>query len=168
MIYEVYHLITQIDFVSIQNGCDETCFLDQLNPVSVKIQIIDATLNLKSLFYDSEYQDNLPQLQFGVKRARDKEKIELMNERISEYGMKWVAADNDIVAKYYYQKKEMFGEAYHLFGFEYYHSGFFEYNRYVPNPKVDPDLVRSFDWRDRHGANDPGSPYWDGASLGTG
>jgi hypothetical protein len=62
----------------------------------------------------------------------------------------------------------MFGEAYFLFGFEYYKAGLFEFNRYVPNPKVDPNLVRSFDWRNRHGANDPFSGYWDGDDLGTG
>jgi hypothetical protein len=168
MIFEAYPLIVDDSHIDINAGCDETCYLNQVDPVSVKIQIINAELNFKSLFYYSDFHDNLPQMQYDVKRSRDWQKIDKMNSRIPDYNMKWVADDNDIVAKYYYEKKEMFGEAYYLCGFEYYKAGLFEYNKYFPNPKVDPNLVRSFDWRNRHGANDPASDYWDGDYLGTG
>jgi hypothetical protein len=167
MIFEAYSLIVDSLSFSVREVCDETCFLNELRPYSVKIQIIDAEVTLTSLNYYYEEMENLPQLQFEVKREMDEQKIEKMNSRIVHYDMIWVAGDNNIVAKYYHEKKEMFGEAYHLLGFDYYHEGLFEPFRYVPNPKVDPDLVRTFDWRNRHGANDPSSGYF-GDDLGTG
>jgi hypothetical protein len=99
MIFEAYPLIVDNSQVDVNEGCDETCYLNQVDPVSVKIQIINAELNFKSLFYYSDFHDNLPQMQYDVKRSRDWQKVDKMNSRIPDYDMKWVAADNDIVAK---------------------------------------------------------------------
>jgi hypothetical protein len=168
MIFEAYPLIVDDSQIDINAGCDETCYLNQVDPVSVKIQIINAELSLKSLFYYSDPQDNLPQLQYEAKRYRDEEKVDKMNSRIPEFGMQWQASDNNIVSQYYYQKKDMFGEVYNLEGFEYYHDGVFEFSGRQEYPRVSPDLVWNFDWRDRHGANDSLSPYWNGDFQNTG
>jgi len=46
---------------------------------------------------------------------------------------------------------------------EYYVGGIFEVKTTDPLPKSFAyDQVESFDWRNRHGANSPGSLYWDG------
>jgi hypothetical protein len=91
-----------------------------------------------------------------------------MNHLIHGYNMNWLAKDNSVVALYYNQKRKLFGEGYNLVGFEYYYEGVFEFIGRRNYPKVNPDLDRHFDWRDRHGANDPQSQYWDGDTLGTG
>jgi hypothetical protein len=91
-----------------------------------------------------------------------------MNQIILEYDMNWISGDNGLVEKYYEQKKGMFGEGYNLCGYDYYKEGVFEFIGHSEYPKVDPGLVRHFDWRERHGANDPSSDYWDGDPLGTG
>jgi C1A family cysteine protease len=62
----------------------------------------------------------------------------------------------------------MFGDEYNLKGYDYYKSGIFEFIGHRTYPKVDPDFVRKFDWRNRHGANNILSPYYDHDTLGTG
>jgi hypothetical protein len=168
MIYEAYPLILNDLEINVKEGCDETCFLEQRMPYSVKIQIIDAELTLESFFYDEEPVENPPAMQYATKRATDAEKIEMMNDRISQYGMNWTAGDNDIVERYYFQKKQLFGEGYNLLGYEYYQEGVFEYLDHAPYQNGDPELVWRFDWRERHGANTSTSPYWDSDTLGTG
>jgi C1A family cysteine protease len=168
MIFETYPLIVDDLEFTISDTCDETCYLDEVLPNSIKVQVINAEIEINSLYYEEEVEEDLPGLQHTAKRSMDSEKIEVMNERISDYGMYWTAGDNDVVEMYYDQKKNLLGEAYNSLGFEYYDSGVFEFLGHRTYQKADADLVRKFDWRDRHGANDPSSPYWDGDTLGTG
>lgn len=168
MLYEAYPLIvTDLDF-SVSEVCDETCFLEESRPYSLKIQLVDAAVTLMSIYYDEQAVENPPAMQYAAKRAMDEEKIDMMNDRISDYRMHWTAGDNDLVALYHHEKGVMFGEGYNLLGFEYYHSGVFEFLGHRNYPKADPDLVRRFDWRKRHNANVPGTPYWDQDTLSTG
>jgi len=168
MVLEAYPLICpEIDF-TVQDHCDETCALDMINPASVIIQIIDATLDLKSFSYETEAKENAETARYTAKRELDADKIESMNQRVADFDMNWTSGDNSIVASYYESKSAMFGEGYNLLGYDYYAGGIFEFLGHRNYPKVDPDMVWHFDWRDRHGANDPQSPYWDGDILGTG
>jgi hypothetical protein len=45
MIFETYPLISENREFSVSNYCDETCFLDQIRPYSIMIQVIDATIH---------------------------------------------------------------------------------------------------------------------------
>jgi hypothetical protein len=92
----------------------------------------------------------------------------MMNQRIPIFNMNWTAGDNYIVALYYEQKRQMFGDGYNLRGFDYYDGGVFEFLGHSEYPKVNSNWVKHFDWRERHGANDSLSLYWDGDILGTG
>ncbi|MBP6872379.1 MAG: hypothetical protein KBC43_10270 [Bacteroidales bacterium] len=168
MVLEAYPLICPENDYTVQDHCDETCALDMVNPASVIIQIIDATLDLKSFSYETEAKENAETARYTAKRELDADKIEAMNQRIADFGMNWTSGDNSIVAYYYESKSAMFGEGYNLLGYDYYAGGIFEFLGHRNYPKVDPDMVWHFDWRDRHGANDPQSPYWDGDLLGTG
>lgn len=168
MIFESYPLISDsIDF-SISDYCDESCFLEEFRPFSLIIQVIDATLELKSLYYTTEPNENASQQRFEAKREADASKISLLNNNIPYYDMTWRAGDNSIVELFYQQKKILFGEKYNLLGYDYYKGGIFEFIGHQNYPKVDPDLVWKFDWRNRHGANDSTSAYWDGNSHNTG
>ncbi|MBW6459419.1 MAG: T9SS type A sorting domain-containing protein [Bacteroidales bacterium] len=168
MVFEAYRLICHDSGFSFSHHCDETCYLDEIRPYSLIIQVIDADLELDFLTLTDELFDNPLELRYSAKRAIDADKIEVMNQVIPRYNMNWTAGDNDIVAMYYDQKRQRFGDGYNLLGFEYYYDGVFEFIGHAPYPKVNPDLVRNFDWRKRHGANDPDSPYWDGDYKGTG
>ena len=168
MVLEAYPLICEdLDF-SVKDYCDETCALEQCKPISVIIQIIDAELKIDYLSYETDPKENPAESRYQAKRAKDEEKIDIMNERIPEFQMNWTSGDNSLVASYYDQKRKMFGDGYNLLGYDYYSDGVFEFLGHQDYPKVDPDLVRHFDWRERHGANDSLSPYWDGDTLGTG
>ena len=168
MIFEAYPLICPGNETSPRDYCDETCFLDMINPYSLIIQVIDAKLDLKWLYYDYDPKSNPTEQRFEAKRAKDALKIAIMNDQISWFGMNWTAGDNDLVSTYYDQKKQLFGEKYNVLGYDYYKGGVFEFLGHRNYPKVSPDLVKQFDWRDRHGANDSLSPYYDGDTLNTG
>jgi hypothetical protein len=168
MIFEAYPLIYANTYISFAQYCDETCFLDLVNPYSIIIQVIDASLNLKKISYTTEAKENCEAERYNAKRLKDASKIATMNQLIPSYDMNWISGDNGIVAKYYEQKRHMFGDGYNLCGFDYYAEGVFEFVGLRDYPKVDPDLVKHFDWRERHGANIPSSDYWDGDVLGTG
>jgi hypothetical protein len=169
MIFESYPLISAGPLVSASEYCDETCALNECNPYSLIVQVINAEFLLKDLYYTVEPKQSAEEQRYEAKRAKDAVKIEAMNGKIHAYGMNWTAGDNSIVANYYEQKKQMFGEGYNLLGYEYYYGGVFEFLGHRNYPKVDPNLVRNFDWRNRHGADNPESQfYWDGDALGTG
>lgn len=81
--------------------------------------------------------------------------------------MIWRAGHTSMSDISYEKKKSYFGEAYNTQGYEYYAGGIFETKNYKkPSPKS--SLVKSFDWRNRHGANNPSSPYFDGDTEGSG
>jgi len=168
MILEAYPLICSDTSFSFNHHCDETCFLDEINPYSIIIQIIDANMDLSSLYYASDAKENCIEEQYKAKRDMDADKLQIMNQQIPAYGMNWAAGDNSLVASYYDEKKSLFGEGYNTLGYEYYHSGVFEFLSHDEYQQADPDLVKEFDWRNRHGADDPNSDYWDGDLLGTG
>jgi hypothetical protein len=54
MVLEVYPLISDSMEFSVSHHCDESCFLDEFRPYSLIIRIIDARLELKSLYYSTE------------------------------------------------------------------------------------------------------------------
>lgn len=168
MISESYPLICESLQISYYDHCDETCFLEQVNPYAIIVQVIDATIYLKSLQYTTEAKQNAEEQRYAAKRSQDTTKILTLNQRIPVFNMDWTAGDNNTVSKYYEQKKEIFGDAYNLSGYEYYSGGVFEFLGHRNYPKADPALTWRFDWRDRHGANDPLSGYWDSCSNNTG
>ena len=168
MILEAYPLICENTSFSMKDYCDETCALEQCRPVSVIIQIIDSELTVDYLSYETQPKEDAAEIRYQAKRAKDAEKIEIMNQKIPHFNMNWVAGDNPGVAWYYDQKRLLNGEGYNLRGYDYYSGGVFEFLGHRVYPKVDPNFVRCFDWRNRHGANNPESPYWDGDDWGNG
>jgi hypothetical protein len=54
MIFETYPLISQVRDYYFSDTCDETCFLDQIRPYSIIIQVIDANIHLTSYTYSDD------------------------------------------------------------------------------------------------------------------
>lgn len=168
MVFEAYPLISYGKSWAIKHHCDETCALDQVLANSLIVQVIDAEISIDSLNYSIDTKTSPIQQQFEAKRLEDAEKIQAMNEKIPLYGMNWTAGDNETISKYYNQKRQMWGDGYNLCGFDYYADGVFEFVGHREYPKVNPDLVRQFDWKDRHGANNFQSPYRNNNNLQAG
>jgi hypothetical protein len=162
MIFETYPLIGSGSIVTADEYCDETCALNECMPHSLIVQVINAEFLLKDLYYSVEAKQNAEELRYEAKRAKDAMKIEIMNKKIPFYGMLWSAADNSDVKLYYDQKRLEYGDRYNLRGYDYYYQGVFEFLGHGEYQKADPNLVKEFDWRNRHGINDSTSIYWDG------
>jgi len=93
---------------------------------------------------------------------------------------KWRAGTNDFSKMTYMDKKILFGtEKYNSMGLEYYSDGIFEFKDLDPTGKSKLKKVRAavsattqspyidhFDWREKHDANNPVSPYYTGSANG--
>ncbi len=168
MIWEAYSLIVSQNSFSFENVYDETYCLDQLDPYSIRIEIINASFTLESVYMLEEACNNAENDRYTAKRAMDAKKIDTMNLRVKEYGMNWIANDNTEVALYYQDKVNIYGTKYNLRGFDYYQNGVFELLGYRNYQSETSSFVRYFDWRTRHDASDTSSMYWDGEYDGSG
>jgi PAS domain S-box-containing protein len=93
-------------------------------------------------------------------------------------GMSWTALPTELSLKTYSDKKCIFGRQdsilHNLQGFEYYAGGIFGMKSGASGSALPArtttsiDLIDAFDWRTKHGAQNPNSPYYDKDSLGGG
>jgi hypothetical protein len=195
LIYETYPLIVSNMAYPLANVCEETCFLDPLDNSSIRIELIDATLILAQIVYQTSAMALPPGMaatQKQIKRAQNVARIGKIRQQIRDRGLKWIAAETSISALPFDQKRKFFGIPTissfppppgenapqediirNLQGAEYYKGGIFELrigsgSLPVPQSNLENGLVDSYDWRNRHGANDPDSPYYDGDPSGSG
>ena len=171
MVYEAYPLIvTSLDF-DITNVSDETKYLNKTEPYSMMIYLVNAELDLSSILYQAGCTENTDSLQAIYKNSIESQKVSNIDNFISNNHMIWFANITPVSNKSFSEKKAMFGGGkYNLFGLDYYTGGVF--SRSAPNEtSIDNSpLVKNFDWRNRHGANDPDkiNYYYDGDELGGG
>lgn len=175
--YEAYPLIVDNNSVRIIYECDETCIIDRIVPHSLKVELINASLKIDEMGltdYPPDLQMDLAEVQIQIKADRDADKIKKLNENIKKKGLKWIAGETSVSRLFYEEKKKLFGrdKVPNLQGFEYYKGGVFdlkEQDSFDNSPySDDSSLIEHFDWRNRHGANDPNSPYYDGDATGSG
>jgi len=161
MVYEAYPLIVNDSVVTLDNACDETCFLDESLTYSITIQIINAQISISNLNINSEYEEEFSFRQYQAKRNKDLAKIQQMNANIQARGWNWTASDNEIVEKFFTDKRTIFSnDKFNMQGFDYYKNGVFKYiSRYEIMPDSNSLLPKSFDWRSKHDATTPGSKY---------
>ncbi len=164
MLYEAYPLISNSIAYSVQNKSDETMYLDGIQPSSLRVEIINSTLTIDFLTTTDNSIQNAISLQATAKYNNDISKIDIINSNIVENGYSWTAGYNSIVQEFYMDKKARWGEKYNLKGYDYYAGGVYENSSenyaYVPTT----NYIHNWDWRNRHGANDPESAYFDGDS----
>jgi C1A family cysteine protease len=179
LVYEVYPLIIDSNSFQISEACEETCFLDAIVPYSLKIELIDASIHIDQIaLFDSSQSGRLWSDDFEAqtqsKLSKDFEKIRKINENIKKKSLQWIAGETNISQLTYEEKKKLFSrnKVPNLQGAEYYKGGILEINSGKdPWPFSDDggsSLVEAFDWRNRHGADNPDSPYYDGDPTGSG
>jgi len=179
LVYESYPLLVDTTTYTITGACEETCLLTPVTPVSLKVVLIDASLNINTISLrvvpPVEKVKMLPFRQ-QVRKAQQDGKIKRLNARIKAKGQKWIAGETSISRLSYDERRRLFGtdRVPNLQGAEYYKGGVFEVNPQdtTTSPKLmfgsGAPLIESFDWRNRHGANNPTSPYYDGDPTGSG
>ena len=136
------------------NRCEETCALDAVTPDHIKIETVNATVRLTSVGYagSAAELDNMVNMIFRFftgksdssmikekqkekKENQEKTKIEKLNKKIKEKGMRWTAGETELSKMTYAEKRKVFAtkldgtpldELPDLHGFEYYTGGIFE------------------------------------------
>jgi hypothetical protein len=160
--FEAYPLITIEDTFYIQAGCEETCFIDGITPISIRIELINSTLVLNTIIVDTNYIKDAAILQEQSKAINDSLKVDILNHEIQKYKLYWRAGITCFQSWTHQEKEKRFGEKYNLFGYDYYKRGLFTRPAKKIYSKATNDFVSSFNWRFRHSADIPGTPYYDG------
>ena len=174
LIGEFYLLLTGASDVPLDGVCRETCLLDAVTPHRLKIVIEGATLELDRLETRRQPEapvDDLAGRQEQIRAAQAEAIVARINERIATLDLGWQAGETAYSRLSFEDRKSRCaaGRVPTLHGFEYYVGGVFalpEQNDAVDGGGSGP-LTR-FDWREKHLANDPGSPYYDGDPAGGG
>lgn len=178
LIYEIYSLIANARSFDVDNVCDESRLLNSVTPLQLRVELLNASIDLHQLATVNAVpypQGELVSIIQAVRKEQEKRKIEILNKSIKQKGLTWTAGHTNTSSLTYSRKKNIFsnnGLLADLQGFEYYAGGVFNYGYNEGEQRIQKrttlTMVDSFDWRNRHGANNPKSPYYDGDTLGGG
>lgn len=166
LVYEAYPRISNKGTVVINNGCEETCALDKTTAGILKVQIIDAAVDIRSISYISDYKNlnndvknRITTFNKELKKRQDTYKI----KKLKEKELTWLPGETTVSQMTYLEKKQLFrdtqnnGYLPNLQGFEYYKGGIFELDSGAASEPPQAASTGAFpsdwDWRDRHGQN---------------
>lgn len=173
LVYESYPLLSDSTAFSMTGACIETCALNAVTPVSLKVQIIDAVLGLKAFnssdalakLSDAITSKGIAAYSSDLKQAQQASDIAKLNASIQQKGLKWVAGVTSVSNMSYQEKLRLFTtqdgtparDLPNLQGAEYYTGGIFSVSSV--QSKTDGPVVQSltlpltWDWRNVHGEN---------------
>ncbi|MBC8320170.1 MAG: T9SS type A sorting domain-containing protein [Bacteroidetes bacterium] len=168
LVYEAYPLICLLDDFDINSLCDETCYSDGFVPYSLEIQIINAELTLTTIELTETSSAEAGIMQQQAKETLELSKVNNIRATIQEYHMLWFADTNSISQLPYSQKKKLFGNKYNMLGKDFYIGGIYDPNPNATRTVDNSELIQEWDWRNRHGANDPTKDafYYHGDTAG--
>ncbi|MBN2522367.1 MAG: T9SS type A sorting domain-containing protein [Bacteroidales bacterium] len=165
LIYEAYPLLTENGSFEIDQTGEETAILDNIIPMSITIETVDASIHLKEIETRGE-ESFIAKTRTNKLEQQQSEKINKINQYIERKGLKWIAGETSVSCMTYQEKKKMFGgKVPNLQGFEYYRGGIFvlpgvlEENadkdkiKSITQAKTGFSFVKEFSWRNRHGQN---------------
>ncbi|NQT76093.1 MAG: hypothetical protein HQ565_00155 [Bacteroidetes bacterium] len=126
LLYEAYpYIVDDWDF-EFFNEADETKYLNNIQPYSIKVQIVNSSFEFTSLYAASEYTDFTDSLQLVHKQAMEAVKVSQMNSNIQQYQMIWFTAETSVSQLTFAEKKKLFGENYNMLGLDYYAGGVYD------------------------------------------
>lgn len=183
LVFETYPLISTSKTVTVKDTCEETCFLDQVTPVSLRIEKKNADFKITGTSYSSNRQEilkNIKTFSFAQEEKRVMgQKVSEKVAQIKRKNLKWVAGETSVSNLSYEEKKQLFRrpdgtipeELPDLQGFEYYKSGIFEFKSDKAIPSNAQSMTAgtvpaSWDWRNVHGEN-WNTPVRDQGAAGT-
>jgi C1A family cysteine protease len=165
LIYESFPLLSDNGTDNFSNQALETKNISSNVDFSkIRIEVNNATLN--SLTINILEQNALPMLALSAVASN---RIMKLNNNLRGKGALWVAGETSISQMTFEEKKHLFGgNVPNLNGFEYYVGGIFEIEPDVIDnlPQTSDNYVSSFDWRKRHSADNPSSPYFNSGGDG--
>ena len=192
LVYEATPLTLGEGGHTIDRACEETCALVGITPQLLRVELADAAIRFSSVAVVQDAGEE-QQARSRVLSVQSQEiptassstdesiaerqlaaKVDRLNQGIQAQGLRWVAGATGIARMSFEERKTLLardGEMPNLQGFEYYVGGVFEVRTGAPiTSQAQPEslYVERFDWRNRHGAADPASPYYDGDPDGGG
>jgi len=173
MLYETYPMLTIEKRFDFEYECEETSFLNDYFPVELQILVRDAKVSISKISLSNEKNAKAKELNQAKRLESNRSKLAAVQEYIKRKGLIWTADETDFSKMSYSSKAKYWGNGYASFGFEYYAGGIYsiftpsDFTR-VGTPSICHNFVDNFDWRNRHGANNPTSPYYDGDINGSG
>lgn len=168
MLFESYSMIVDTNVYSFSNYTDETKYLHNIKPQSLKIYTEDASVHIQSIYVNtntiSTTLEQTETLRYNYYKSMNQQKIAKLNSQISKRGMRWTAGETIWGDLYFKEKRSYFGGSneYNSYGFEYQTDGVYAlpHRWKCPLTKTDPTIVYEFDMRNLHNALNSTSPYY--------
>lgn len=155
LLFESYPLIASQPYFYFNNESDETRYLNGIVPYSLEVQIINSSIEINTLGITQTYVAYADSLRYEHKLSKEILKVSQMNINIDAHEMLWFADTSSVGLLSFADKKSLFGDKYNLKGLDYYVGGlFFPFGSAIAGAD-DSEIIDHWDWRVRHGANDP-------------
>ena len=163
LVYECFPLLTDTLTPQFQDTALETKSLDGITPQSIRIELLNASINFDSFDYvpESESAKGAVVNPAILQKEQVRHIADMMNDNLVRRDMTWRAGVTSMSEKSFEEKKTMFGGRMpQLYGFDYYVGGIF----IIPSSEVTTPpaaanndrstfYISEWDWRDRHGKN---------------
>lgn len=172
MIYESYRMFENDSSFNFSQKCEESCFFESYTPSDLIVQVHDAIVTISNINLSNSNYNNAEYLREQAAASSIERKITAVQSYIEDNNLIWRAGHTAYSDLSYASKAKLWGEGFGSYGYEYYASGIYCHARSIVDPHdyyVDfYDYIDNFDWRNRHGANNEDSPYYDNDPNGTG
>ena len=161
LVYELYPLLADTQRCPFSKVGLETAFLDNIQAQSIKIETLNASVTLDSVYFVVPERSSRNMSKAIPNRKAQCENIATkLNERLVAGHKTWRAGVTFVSQMTFEEKKWLMGKkAPVLYGFDYYKGGVFvmpEFYRSVShnaNTRTSDNYVTEWDWRNRHGKN---------------
>lgn len=155
LVWESYLLLETGQSVQVDNLCEETCILDGIQPVSLRIEITDASVTLNSLTLAESIPPGIivSNMQRERRQAQNEEKIQRINRNLNARGLHWVAGHTSVSELSWSERKKLYGQSTFPPGFEYYSGGVIHAGDASLKSASASMMTDKWDWRNRHGQN---------------
>ena len=152
LIYEGSKMLKNALNITLNSQAEETYFLSKRKPVAIEVDIKNAQLTLSNIEMDTVANNNKNTSYNTYLNNLFSQKLANINNYITENHLQWIAGDNPVARYTYSQKLTLFnGSMPDLQGFEYYIGGVFERLPKSTATLTQSNVIKSFDWTNRHG-----------------
>ena len=155
LVFESYPLLSGVRTSSFQNTAIETIHMNPIVPVSIRIEIREASIQIHKIHVIFGDRQASSQEIYECKKSQNSYIANRLNENLVARNMTWKAGVTSVSEKTFEEKKSMFGGIVpELYGFDYYVDGVFVFPDYNPaGVRNSSQFVSEWDWRNRHGKN---------------
>ena len=175
LVYETYSLISESKESDFINTALETKFLEGVRPKCLKIKAFNSRLRLDGLTFVEGRVDTWKKRQQleSEYRRQVSSVVDILNNQLRTRNSPWRAGVTDVSLMTYEEKKLLFGgDVPMLAGLEHYKTGVFLIPDFEVRDSIQEkntsdqrsaiDMVKEWDWRNRHGKNWLTPAKWQG------